>query len=40
MQDFIQLQQGWGGGAGSEITLIESKEVSAFQRIQHFLENY
>lgn len=40
MQDFIQLQQGWGGGAGREISLRESKEVSIFQRIQHFPENY
>lgn len=36
MQDFIQLQQVWGGGAGREISLIESKEVSIFKRIQIF----
>lgn len=36
MQDFIQLQQVWGGGAGREISLIESKEVNIFQRIQIF----
>lgn len=36
MQDFIQLRQVWGGEAGREISLIESKEVSIFQRIQIF----
>lgn len=40
MLDFIQPQQGWGGGAGREVSPIELKEVSIFQRIQHFLENY
>lgn len=39
MQDFIQLQQGWGGRAGREISMIELKEVSIFHRIQHFPEN-